>query len=203
MVEKGLPGRALQDRRGGVGGISGGDMHVHDTDFTSADRGDRLTDRSYQLLWLLDRTDADATLTARHRREIDFGAGDRLPDPPVLDRPATLACDPLLVQLVVKEREVVGDDDQQRDVVADRSPEGGNTHQEIAVSEHRDRQTAAARVAQSQRGADCHTGPRTNPAAAIGTEIVERMAELPQPVGPGERQPQHRYRSIAERGFER
>ena len=91
--------------------------------------------------------------------------------------PVAHAGDALLVQFVVEERAIVGDHDQQRNAVMRRRPERGHAHQEIAVAADRDRHAAGA--LQRQRGADGNAGTAADAAAAVGAEIVERMAERP------------------------
>ena len=81
------------------------------------------------------------------------------------------------MQFVVEEGAVVGDHDQQRDVVMRRGPQRGDAHQEIAVAADRDRQPAGA--FERQRRADRNAGAAADAAAAVGAEIVERMAERP------------------------
>ena len=51
-------------------------------------------------------------LHPKERRDVDVWFGNALADPAVLNRPRPDAGDPLLVQLIVEERVVVGDDDE-------------------------------------------------------------------------------------------
>ncbi len=88
----------------------------------------------------------------RHAGKIDVRLGDALSDPPVLDRAVTHACHALLMQFVVEERSIIGDHNQQRNVVVRRGPERGDAHQEVAVAAHGDRQPTA--VFERQRGAN-------------------------------------------------
>jgi len=96
---------------------------------------------------------------------------------------------------------VVGERDQEGNVVAHRGPQRGDPHQEIAVAEHRDRQPIA--VAQSQSRTDGHARPRSNAAATIGAEKVERVPEVPQMLAPAERQSDHRHRRAGQRLLQR
>src|SRR5919108_4689188 len=64
---------------------------------------DAFLDRGMQLFQARHRADAHGALRARHRREVDVGLVDALPDPLVFHRPAALARDALLVHLVVVE----------------------------------------------------------------------------------------------------
>ena len=66
------------------------------------------------------------------------------------------------MNLVVVERAIVGDDDQQGNAVVHRSPQRGRAHQEIAVAADADRQPAGA--FERERGADRDAG--TAPDAA-------------------------------------
>jgi len=192
MAERGYPGRPLQDRRGGLGGVPGGDPRINDTDLAGAYRGDGLADRRHQPLRVLHwPMPAQPWLRAIVARSI---SGPRIACPiqRFFGRPAALAGDPLLVEFVVEERAVVGDNDQQWNFVADRCPQGGDS-----PSENRRRRAPRPAVGplpvsrQAERGADRHARPRADAAAAIGAEIVERVTKFPQPVGPGERQAQH------------
>ena len=176
-------------------------MDIDNTHFAGADRGDGFVEGGREPARIVDRADADPALSAGHRGEVDVGIADRLADPAVFGRPAALARDPLLVQLVIEERAVVGEHDQQRDAVAHRRPQRGDAHQEIAVAEHRDRQALA--VAQRQSRADRHARPRSDAAAAIGAEKVERVPEIPQMLAPAERQPDHRCRRVGQRRLQR
>ena len=82
---------------------------------------------------------------AGDRREIDLRVVDLLADPFVgsTGRLRSLR-HALLMHLVVVERAVVGDDDQQRNAVMHRGPESRCAHHEIAVAQHRHRQPPAA-----------------------------------------------------------
>ena len=97
------------------------------------------------------------------------------------------ARDALLVHLVVVERAVVGDDEQQRNPVVHRGPQRGRAHQEVAVAADRDRQDAATRAARARRRR-AMPGPRADAAAAVGAEEVERMPERPARAVPRQRQ---------------
>ena len=54
--------------------------------------------------------------------EVDIRFGNPLADPAVFDRTIAHAGDPLLMQFVVEEGAIVGDDDQQRNAVMHRGP---------------------------------------------------------------------------------
>ena len=111
------------------------------------------------------------------RGEVDVRLGDALADPAVLDRAVAHARDALLMQFVVEEGSIIGDYDQQRNVVVRRGPQRGDAHQEIAVAANRDRQPAAA--FERQRRADRNAGAAADAAAAVGAEIIERMVGTP------------------------
>ena len=77
-----------------------------------------------------------------------------------------------------------------------RGPDRGIAHHEIAVAADRHCQTA--RAFERQRGADRNARSAADAAAAVGTEEVERMAEDPPAVLPGDRQVRERRRPFAE-----
>ena len=131
------------------------------------------------------RAKALRALRARHAGEVDVGIGNALADPAVLDRSVAHAGDALLMQFVVEEGAIVGDDDQQRNAVMRRGPKRGHAHQEIAVAADRDRQPAGA--FQRERRADRDAGAAADAAAAVAAEIVERMAERPASAVPRQR----------------
>ena len=72
----------------------------------------------------------------------DFRIGHALADPFVLDRAVAHARHPLLMQLVVIEGAIVGDHEEQRNLVVHRGPYSGYAHEKIAVAAQRDRQPA-------------------------------------------------------------
>ena len=135
-----------------------------------------------EIAGLGDRTEADGALGAAHGGEIDFGIGHALADPFVLDRPVARARHPLLVQLVVIERAIVGEHEQERDFVMHRRPHRGDAHQKIAVAADRDRQPAGA--FERQRRADRNARAAADAAAAVGADIIERMTERDPAVVP-------------------
>src|ERR1700730_17299581 len=126
------------------GGIARLDSHIDDGALAGVDFGDRLLQRHREIGLLGDRAEADGALGAAHGGEIDFGLRHALADPLVLDRAVAHARHPLLVQLVVIERAIVGEHEQQRDFVMHRGPHRGDAHQKVAVAADRDRQTAGA-----------------------------------------------------------
>ena len=75
---------------------------------------------------------------------------------------------PLLMDLVVVERAIVGDHEQERNAVVRRGPDRGDAHQEVAVAADRDRQAAAA--LQRERGADRDARAAADAAAAVGAD---------------------------------
>jgi hypothetical protein len=77
-----------------------------------------------------------------------------------------------------------------------RGPQRGDAHQEIAVAADRDRQPPGA--LERQRRADRNAGAAADAAAAVGADIVERMAERPVRL-PGQRQMRIGDRPLAER----
>src|ERR1700726_1505372 len=113
-----LPRGALQNPAGGAGIVAGGDVDVDDAYFARADRGNGFVEGRQKTARIVDRADAGAALSAGHRGEVDVGITDRLADPAVFDWPAALTGDPLLVQLVIEERAVVREHDEQRDAIA-------------------------------------------------------------------------------------
>ncbi len=172
--------------RGHVGGIAGLDTHIDDGDCAGIHCGDRLFQRFGKIGRIGDRTEARRALSAAHGGEIDFGIGHALADPLVLDRTRSHARNALLVQLVVIERAIVGDHEQERNFVMHRCPHRGHAHEVIAVAANGDRQPAG--ILQRQRGTDGNSRAATDAAAAVGPEIVERMAERPPAVLPRDRQ---------------
>src|SRR5262245_8063599 len=121
------------------GGVSGLDPHVDDRDTTRLNRCNRLLERSLEVCGRSHRSETLRTLRPRHPRKIDVGVGNALADPAVLYRPIAHAGHTLLVQLIVEEGTIVGDDDQQRDAVMRRGPKCRNAHQEVTVAANRDR----------------------------------------------------------------
>src|ERR1022692_895010 len=85
--------------------------HVDNRDAAVQRRAHRLLQRGHERIELPNRTPALRALRPCDGREIDFGIGDALADPLVLDRPVAHACDALLMHFVVVERDVVGDDE--------------------------------------------------------------------------------------------
>src|SRR5580700_1486860 len=156
-------------------GIARLDADIDDGDVAGIDLGDRLLQRRREIGRLCDRAEADGALGAAHGGEIDFRLRHALADPLVLDRAVAHPRHPLLVQLVVIERTVIGEHEQQRDLVMHRRPYRGDAHQKIAVAADRDRQAAGA--LERQRRADGNARPAANAAAAVGADIVERMLE--------------------------
>src|ERR1700730_3473026 len=163
------------------GGIARLDADIDDGDIAGVDFGDRLLQRRREIGRFGDRAKADGALGAAHGGEIDFGLGHALADPLVLDRAVAHARHPLLVQLVVIERTIVGEHEQQRNFVMHRGPHRGDAHQKVAVAADRDRQPAGA--LERQRGADGNAGSTANTAAAVGADIVERMLERRPSIG--------------------
>ena len=97
-------------------------------------------------------------------------------DPAVLHRARALLRDTLLVQLVVEEGAVVGDENEAGNAVVRSGPERGGAHQEIAVTHDRDREPAAR--LQRERRAHGDAGPRADSTAALRADVIERMAEV-------------------------
>src|SRR5579862_7638828 len=113
------------------GGVARLDADIDDGDVAGVDLCDSLLQRRREIGRLGDRAKTDGALGAAHGGEIDFGLGHALPDPLVLDRAVAHARHPLLVQFVVIERAIVGEHEQQRDLVMHRGPHRGDAHQEI------------------------------------------------------------------------
>src|SRR5690242_14810282 len=139
-------------RRGRGGGVAGLDAHVDDGNRAGLDRGNGLRKRGREIGDGGHRTEALRALRARHGCEIDVGLGNALPDPAVLDGTIAHAGDAFLMQFVVEERAIIGDDDEQRNAVMRRCPERRHAHQEIAVAADSDREAAA--VFQCERRTD-------------------------------------------------
>src|SRR5262245_4999617 len=188
------------DRGGDARRIARLDVHVDDRDLAGIDRGNRLGINLAQFGDVLDWPETARTLGARHAGDIGIRIADPLADPLVLDRTVAHAGDALLMHLVVVERAIVGDYEQQRNAVVHRSPDRGHAHQVIAVAADGDRQPPAA--FECQRGTYRNAGPPAEPATAIGTEIVERVAKIPPPPAPGDRHVGQRHRPIPDRGSE-
>ena len=74
---------------------------------------------------VVDRAEALRALRAANGRDVDIGLGNALADPAVLDRTVAHAGDALLMQFVVEERAVVGNHDEQRNLVMRRGPNRG------------------------------------------------------------------------------
>src|SRR6202046_686691 len=152
-------------------GIARLDPDIDDGDVAGIDFGNRLLQRRREIGGFCDRAEADGALGAAHGGEIDFRLGHALADPLVLDRAVAHARHPLLVQLVVIERAIVGKHEQQRDLVVHRGPHRGDAHEKIAVAADRDRQPAGA--LQRQRRADGNSRAATDAATAVGADIIE------------------------------
>src|SRR5882672_7428933 len=147
------------------------------------------------------RANSLCALRARHHRDIDVGPADALADPAVLDRPGALLRDALLVQLVVEEGAVVGDQDETGDAVVRRRPQRRVAHEEIAVAHDRHGQPAAA--FQGKRCAHGDAGSGSDAASALGADVVERMMEVTVAAVPAERKPRHAYVLTLGRGVQR
>ena len=100
------------------------------------------------------------------------------------------------MQLVVVERLIVADDDQQRDLVVDARPHRLTAHEEIAVAKDGDRE--ATGVLERQRGANRQTGTGADAAAAVRTDVIERMTKVPALGVVGERHLQQGNRLVAD-----
>src|SRR5262249_989145 len=166
--------RPAQHRRGRHRRIAGLDPHVDHRHLAGLNRRDRLLEGGDQIAGLADRIEADRALRLAEPGAVDVGIGDALADPAVFRRPVADAGDALLVQLVVEERAIVADDDQQRKAVMPRGPGRGAAHEETAVAADRDRQPAGA--LERERGPARDAGPAADAAAALRADIVERMA---------------------------
>src|SRR5580693_8980280 len=123
-------------------GIARLDADIDDGDPAGIDFGDRLLQCRAEVGRIRDRAKAYGALGAAHGGEIDLRLGHALADPLVLDRPVARARHPLLMQLVVVERAVVGEHKQERNLVVHRGPHRGHAHQKITVAADRDRQAA-------------------------------------------------------------
>src|SRR5205807_10608804 len=111
-------GAARARERGGHGrGIAGCDPHVDYGDLAVLDGLDRFGKYGLETVRLAYRPEADRTLRACHGGEVDRRIVDALADPLVLDRSSAQAGNALLVDLVVEERLVVGDHEEERNAV--------------------------------------------------------------------------------------
>ena len=81
---------------------------------------------------------------------------------------------------------------EERNAVMHRGPHRGHAHAEVAVAANCDRQPA--RALERQCGADGDAGSAADAAAALGADVVERMAEWPGGAVPGQRQMGERRR---------
>src|SRR5579862_3396776 len=110
------------------GGVARLDADIDDGDIAGIDFGDGLFQCRREVGRLGDRAKADGALGAAHGGEIDFRFRHALADPLVLDRAVAHARHPLLMQFVVIERAVVGEHEQERDLVMHRGPHRGDAH---------------------------------------------------------------------------
>src|SRR5262245_5212224 len=147
------------------------DVHVDDRHLAGIDGGNRVGIDLTQFGDVLDRPETTRTLGARHASDIGVRIADPLADPLVLNRTVAHARDALLMHLVIVERAIVGDYEQQWNAVVHRSPDRGHAHQVVAIAADRDRQPPAA--FERQRGTNRDAGPAAKPAAAVGTEAAQ------------------------------
>src|SRR3954471_15988194 len=171
--------------------VAGHHAHIDDAHRAVPHLGDGALDRGLQLGELAHRPDAERALRAGHHGDVDVGIVDALADPLVLDGTAALLRHALLVELVVVERAVVGDQEKARQLVVRGGPERRVAHEEITVSHDADHQAPAA--VQCECRADREAGAGPDAATAIGAEIVERVAEVPIRAVPAERQLRQAY----------
>src|SRR4029079_487413 len=183
---------ALARHRCGRGsGVAGLDADVDDGNRAGLDRGNGLRKARREIGDRVHRTEALRALRARHAREIDVGLGNALPDPAVFDWPIAHPGDTFLMQFVVEEGAIIGDDDQQWTALMRRGPERRHAHQEIAVAADRDRKAAAAFQRQCRGDRTARTA--ADAATAIRDARAERMIESPGCAIP-------RKRHVGERG---
>src|SRR5258708_30651038 len=126
--------RSAQHGRRGDRRIARLDPHIDHSDLTVLNRRDRLLECRHQIARVDDGVEPDGALRFTQRSAIDVRIRDALADPTVLDRPVADACDALLSEVVVEERAVVADHDQERNAVMHRGPDRGRAHEEAAVS---------------------------------------------------------------------
>ena len=113
-----------------------------------------------------DRVEADARPARVASAEQSMSGSEmRWPIQRFSGRPIADAGDALLMQLVVEERAVVADHEQQGNAVMHRGPDRGVAHHEVAVAADRDRQPA--RALERERRADRIAGPAADAAAAL------------------------------------
>src|SRR5262245_10280227 len=139
-------------RRSGCGGVARFDTDIHNGHRAGLNRGECLGKCGREVGNCRHRTKALRALCAGHGCEIDVRLGDALSDPAVLDWTIAHAGDTFLMQFIIEEGTIIGDDNQQGNAVMRRRPECRHAHQEIAVAADRDRKAAA--VFQCQRRAD-------------------------------------------------
>jgi hypothetical protein len=130
----------------------------------------------------------DAVIT-RETCDVDRRIVDPLADPPVLDRPVTCLRHELLLDLVREIRPVVGDDDQDRDLVVRGRPHRRGRAEELAVPHDADADPVAAVILQGERRPDRHPGAGPHAPAAVISQVVHRFVERVGASGPVERQP--------------
>src|SRR5215472_19058290 len=181
-------------RRGGVTGL---DAHVDDGDLSPFHRFDRLRESDLEIADRGDRPVAPRTLRSSHAGEINLGIAHALADPLVLDRPLAREGDAFLVHLIVVERAIVGDGDEQGNAVVHRSPQCRDSHEEIAVAADGDGQ--AAGTLERERGTDGNARTAADAPAAVAADEVERMPKRPPAVVPRERQMNERRHALAHR----
>src|SRR5579862_6874752 len=119
-------------------GVARLDADIDHGDAAGIDFGDRLLQGCCKINRLGDRAEADGALGAAHGGEVDLRLRHALADPLVLDRTVAHARHALLVQLVVIERAVVGEHEEERDLVMHGRPYCRAAHQEVAVAADRD-----------------------------------------------------------------
>src|SRR5262249_10448525 len=146
-----------------------------------------LGDGARELRRVGDRADTLRTLRHRQQGQIDVRLVDPLADPLVLNRPAAHAGHALLVRLVVVERPVVAHDEETRQTVVRRCPQGGEPHQVVAVADEPD--DDATRVLERQRGAHGDARPGADAPASVAADVVEWVREVAAVARPAERQP--------------
>src|SRR5579872_6976373 len=132
----------------------------------------RLLQGLLQLAGVVARTKSLRAQRLADAGNVDIRVTDALADPLVVHRAAAGNGHPLLVDLVVIERAIIGHDHQQGNAVVHRSPERVAAHHEVAVAANRDRH--AIRAFQRQGCADRDARSATDAAAAVRADVVER-----------------------------
>src|SRR5579862_6707744 len=125
----------------------------------------------------MDRANAGTALGAGHRRDVNIGAANVLTDPLVCNIATANARHAGLMQFIVIEAAIVGNDGQKGNAVACGGPEGGASHEEIAISEHCHSYPPAP--SQRESRPDQHTWARSDSSTAVISQHRKRIVHRP------------------------